>query len=138
MYKASDSLRKNGLVQNIITLPFGSGLISTEATESPRSVARLLVNRTGGAGGLSSSLDIVQASPSPINGYNTFQYTTAKHVGYDADMLFIIVCVDICLRIYRNGFQLIITKGHIYLWTAETITLLMDAPRSQIKTKFSR
>lgn len=39
-------------------LPFGRGLMSTEATESPRSVARLLVSRTGGAGGLSSSLDI--------------------------------------------------------------------------------
>lgn len=39
-------------------LPFGRGLMSTEATESTLSVARLLVRRTGGAGGLSSSLDI--------------------------------------------------------------------------------
>lgn len=39
--------------------PFGRGLMSTGGVESPRSLPpRLLVRRTGGAGGLSSSLDI--------------------------------------------------------------------------------
>lgn len=41
-----------------INKPFGSGRKSTGGA-SPALPPRLLVNRTGGAGGLSSSLDII-------------------------------------------------------------------------------
>lgn len=50
-----------GVIQFVACLysPFGRGLMSTGGIESPRSLPpRLLVRRTGGAGGLSSSLDI--------------------------------------------------------------------------------
>lgn len=46
-------------------IPLGSGRISTDGPSplpmpGPRSPPRLLVKRTGGAGGLSSSLDILK------------------------------------------------------------------------------
>lgn len=48
------------MLKKFINKPFGNGLISTGGALSPRSLPpRLLVNRTGGAGGLSSSLDII-------------------------------------------------------------------------------
>lgn len=48
-----------------VDLPFGRGRMSTGGVESPRSLPpRLLVSRTGGAGGLSSSLDIVVSAGS--------------------------------------------------------------------------
>lgn len=49
--------------------PFGKGLISTVEIESPLSPPRLLVNRTGGAGGLSSSLDILKLNLTPTKLY---------------------------------------------------------------------
>lgn len=52
---------RNHLIKNpgLNLLPFGSGFMSTGAALSIRSPPpRLLVSRTGGAGGLSSSLDI--------------------------------------------------------------------------------
>lgn len=61
--------------QKKCVLPLGSGLISTEATESPRSVPRLLVRRTGGAGGLSSSLDIL-APYYPFYKYTSKNFST--------------------------------------------------------------
>lgn len=49
-------------IRYTILLPLGNGLMSTGGALSPRSPMlpppRLLVKRTGGAGGLSSSLDI--------------------------------------------------------------------------------
>lgn len=44
---------------NCSGVPLGRGLISTGGAESTLSVPRLLVNLTGGAGGFSSSLDML-------------------------------------------------------------------------------
>lgn len=93
-------------------LPLGSGLISTEATESPRSVPRLLVRRTGGAGGLSSSLDILAPD-----------YPFYKHTSKTSVPFYVHTDVYTFLEDINMNIQQPILVSLVFLWNYRDITI---------------